>query len=146
MKVNDMVTPNFLTLGQAATFTGKSKTTISKALKSGKLSYDEKTASGQYRIEQSELLRVYPKREETGDREHLVTPMVTLEIAALKAKIESQEQMIAHMQSRIDDFEEQRSDLRQQRDKWEQQATSQMRLLEHQTSKRGWLGLLGKNR
>ena len=62
-KVNDMVTLNFLTLGQAATFTGKSKTTISKALKSGKLSYAEKTVSGQYRIEQSELLRVYPQHE-----------------------------------------------------------------------------------
>ena len=142
-----MVTLNFLTLGQAAIFTGKSKTTISKALKSGKLSYAEKTVSGQYRIEQSELLRVYPQHKKTDDKEHLVTQTVMLEIAALKAKIESQEQTIAHMQSRIDDLEEQRNDLRHQRDKWEQQATAQTRLLEHQaTSKQGWFNILGKKK
>lgn len=137
----------YLTLGQAASACGKSKSTLSKDLKSGKLSYQEKNSSG-YKINTAELERVYAtnikKTPKTNDSERFETPTGTLEIAALKATIRSQEQTIAHMQSKIDDLEEQRSDLRQQRDKWEQQATAHTRLLEHQSNKRRWFNLLGK--
>lgn len=52
----------YLTLSQAAKKTGKSKGTISKYLKNGKLSYISKDDSG-YQIDQSELLRVFPNCE-----------------------------------------------------------------------------------
>jgi hypothetical protein len=49
----------YLTLGQAAKETGQSKSTIFKALESGKLSYVEKTSVG-YKIDPAELFRVFP--------------------------------------------------------------------------------------
>lgn len=49
----------FLTLGQAAKATGKSKTAISNAIKSGRLSAIEKGPNG-YKIDPAELNRVYP--------------------------------------------------------------------------------------
>jgi hypothetical protein len=55
-------TPLFLTLGQAAKETGKSKGTISKAIKSGRLSYIDKDSTG-YKIDPAELFRVFPKQK-----------------------------------------------------------------------------------
>ena len=55
-----------LTLGEAAKLTGKSKPTISNAVKSGKISgiKDEKT--GVFQIEKSELIRVYPEKSSSS--------------------------------------------------------------------------------
>jgi excisionase family DNA binding protein len=64
------VTPMFLTLGQAAKVCGKSKPTISKAIKSGRISAT-KDDLGRYQIEQSELERVYPA---TSKNLHADTP------------------------------------------------------------------------
>jgi len=50
----------YLTLGQAAKETGRSKATIFKALNSGVLSFVEKTPAG-YKIDPAELFRVFPK-------------------------------------------------------------------------------------
>lgn len=52
----------YYTLSQAATATGKSKSVISKSLKNGDISYIEKTDKG-YKIDPSELFRVFPKNE-----------------------------------------------------------------------------------
>ena len=49
-----------LSLNQAAKHAGIAKSTLSKAIKTGKLSA-EKDQNGRYRIEPSELYRVYPK-------------------------------------------------------------------------------------
>ncbi len=68
-----------LTMGQAAKETGISKATLSKALKSGRLSYVAKSTAG-YEIDPAELFRVFPpkpsgtvegERSETH-REHLL--------------------------------------------------------------------------
>jgi hypothetical protein len=48
------------TLSQSATATGKSKATIQRAIKSGKISAS-KTSSGAYEIDPSELHRVFPE-------------------------------------------------------------------------------------
>ena len=48
-----------LTLGQAAKETGLSKPSISKAIKTGRLSA-VKTENGEYQIDPAELFRVYP--------------------------------------------------------------------------------------
>ncbi|HEX3494737.1 MAG TPA: hypothetical protein VHT48_05115, partial [Methylocella sp.] len=54
----------YLSLGKAAKEAGVAKSTISKALSSGKLSYREKNSDG-YQIDPAELFRVYPKTAKT---------------------------------------------------------------------------------
>ena len=55
------------TLGEAARAVGKSKGTISKAIKSGKISA-VKQENGSFRIEAAELHRVYPPVSGVGER------------------------------------------------------------------------------
>ena len=120
-----MNTQVYFTLGEASKVTGISKSTLSKSLKSGKISYVEKTKSG-YKIEASELFRVYPKQpQETVIDDQLATLKATHENSMLQARIDAQEKIMRHMEQEIDD-------LRGQRDKWEAQATAQTRLLENQ--------------
>ena len=99
------------TLGQAAKATGKSKTTIQRAIAKGKISA-EKYDTGQYQIDPSELHRVFePVTPET------VTPASQLddtrppdETPFLRAKVELLERQI--------------DELREDRDAWKQQATA----------------------
>ena len=55
-----------LTLGEASKLTGKSKPTISKAVRDGRLS-GRKNEQGVFEIEASELFRVYPAKSSTPD-------------------------------------------------------------------------------
>ena len=57
---------SILTLGEAAKLTGKSKPTISNAVKSGKVT-GTKGADGVFQIEKSELIRVYPEKGSTAN-------------------------------------------------------------------------------
>ena len=110
-----METPIFLTLGQAAKETGASKATIFKALKSGRLSYFEKTQTG-YKIDPSELFRVFPKKTLLNDKsEQTRTNENGMETAFLKRENE----LLRNQLERE----------RQQADYWRQQATM---LLTHQ--------------
>lgn len=73
-----------LTLGEAAKEVTVSKATLSKALKSGRLSYIEKTKAG-YQIDPAELFRVFPsKPRETVESERSSTPVETAEIDAVR--------------------------------------------------------------
>ncbi len=75
------------TLNEAAKATGKSKTTIHRALKSGKVSA-VKRDNGAYAIEPAELHRVFPpvpaerneERSSRNDEEHLRNDQGTLRI------------------------------------------------------------------
>ena len=114
------------TLGQAAIAVGKSKATISKAIKSGKISAD-KQANGSYKIDPSELHRVYPPTLSTVDTERIEPPSSTVvnlrETIELEVKLKAAEQRII--------------DLEEDREHWRQQAN---RLLTHtQQAKQGWL-------
>lgn len=128
------------TLGEAAKATGKSKATISKAIKSGRLSA-AKDEAGAFQIDPAELHRVYPitvstKQNETPD-ESQGNPLNDGLVRELQARLET-----AH--ERLVDKETVISDLREDRDKWRQQATA---LLVDQRSKSGfwaWLGLAEK--
>ena len=100
------------TLGEAAKAVGKSKATLSKAIKIGKISA-AKNADGSFSIEPSELHRVYPPTPpETVDSERLETPNSTdantKEIIELRVKLEAAQQRV--------------SDLEEDRDQWRQQA------------------------
>jgi hypothetical protein len=115
----------YLTLGQAAKETGYSKATIFKAIKSGKLSYVEKTPAG-YKIDPAELFRVYPKNAEivtvNAKSEQSATPENTKENEYLRRENELLRQQLEREQANLDD-------LKADRDQWRQQATN---LLTHQ--------------
>lgn len=122
------------TLGEAAKATGKSKATLSKAIKAGRISA-QKDESGTFRIDPSELHRVYPL---AVSESHIATPISTPEkpesmglIRELQARLEAAQERLTDKESVIDD-------LREDRDKWRQQATA---LLSDQRPK-GFFGRL----
>lgn len=108
------------TLGTAAKATGKSKATISKAIKSGRISAC-KDETGTFHIEPSELHRVYPptvssEQDETPSGNPLKSD-IDGTIRELQARLEA-----AH--ERLSDKEAVIADLREDRDKWRQQASA----------------------
>lgn len=107
------------TLGEAARATGKSKSTLSKAIKTGKISAS-KGANGSFSIDPSELHRVYPplpsERPKAAPTTPQETPEETLRIRELEVLLQAAE-------DRIRDKEERLSELRDDRDKWRQQAS-----------------------
>lgn len=127
------------TLNEAAKATGKSKTTIHRALKSGKVSA-VKRDNGAYAIEPAELHRVFPpvpaerneERSSRNDEEHLRNDQGTLRIQ-LEAIEKERERERQQLQETI-------SDLREDRDRWRQQATA---LLEDKRPRGFWKKLFG---
>lgn len=97
-----------LTLGKAALEVGKSKPTILKALKTGRLSGAK--VGAEWQIESSELFRVYPPIAKDNDTSsHQVNPTENpLEVAVLQAKLDAAHQQI--------------EDLKEDREHWRQQA------------------------
>lgn len=93
------------TLGQAAKLAGVGKTTLTRAIKNGRLSADRRD-DGSYRIDASELARVYAVKPETpetgGETDHVVhratperDPDVTARLAAAEAEIRGLREMLA---------------------------------------------------
>jgi hypothetical protein len=98
----------YLSLGQAAKEAGVSKATISKALKSGRLSYVAKTTAG-YEIDPAELFRAFPRKPlETVTSERLETPEETRQTA-------DQQQVVELLRERV-------RELQEERDAWREQA------------------------
>ena len=105
------------TLGQAAKATGKSKTTILRALEKGKIS-GEKNDHGEWAIQPVELHRLYPLAEQdngsvtvpdvTGEEQGTNT-QILLENRELRAKLEATE-------ARLGDAHDQIGDLRRRLD------------------------------
>ena len=110
-------------LNEAPKATGKSKTTIHRALKSGKVSAS-KTDSGAYAIEPAELHRVFPpvstsrntERSEWNDVERQTDEQGTLRIQ-LESLEKERERERQQLQETI-------ADLREDRNRWRQQATA----------------------
>jgi len=97
----------YLSLGEAAKAAGVAKGTISKALKSGKLSYADKTPAG-YKIDPAELFRAFPRKQpETVEIERLETPKETVETAVLRAQLEAAERRAATAEADRDAWREQ---------------------------------------
>lgn len=108
------------TLGEAAKSTGKSKTTVQRAIAKGKISAEKRGNS--YSIDPSELHRVFPmQRGDTVSRDtdmDTSRPHETPDSASvLRVRIEALEALLSREQ-------EVTSDLREDRDKWRQQATA----------------------
>lgn len=108
------------TLGEAAKASGKSKATISKAIKSGRLSA-VKQDTGVFRIEAAELLRVYPK---PVDRNQERTPQTVAQTAENTPSVKELQARLEAAQERLTDRDTVIADLREDRDRWRQQATA----------------------
>lgn len=108
------------TLGEAAKATGKSKATLSKAIKNGRISA-QKDETGTFRIDPSELHRVYPLNV---DLEQTHTQANSAKEADNSGLIRELQARLEAAQDRIADKESVISDLREDRDRWRQQATA----------------------
>ena len=126
------------TLGEAAKATGKSKATISKAIKSGRISA-VKDESGTFQIDPAELHRVYTL---TVSREQRETPENLQANTENDGRIRELQARLEAAHERLTDKETVIADLREDRDKWRQQATA---LLADQRPRLGfWARLVGK--
>jgi len=120
--------PMSYTLGSAAKATGKSKTTIQRAITKGRISAS-KDDIGRYVIEASELHRVFPLvSHATVARPSHSDTMRPLGETPLQVKIEALDAM-------LDREREALSEMRSDRDAWKQQATA---LLGVPEKKRRW--------
>lgn len=141
-----------LTLGEASKQTGKSKATLSRAVKNGRISA-QKQEDGSFSIEPSELFRVYKRvydetpttaRNTTNEttRNPTSTPEKDIEIATLRAELSA-------ARDKIDDLKRQADEIREDRDAWKHQAN---RLLASPqegpktSAKQKWFGLFRNQR
>src|SRR5215204_3274709 len=98
-----------LSLGAAARLTGTSKSTLTRAIRAGRLSAT-RDDFGQYRIDPSELTRCYPVKEcsATVATNHHATPGPDPQVAMLEVELRGLRELLAEM--------------RQDRDRWIEQA------------------------
>ena len=134
----------YISLNEASARSGRAKSTISKALKSGKLSYVSKDPqSGAYEIDPAEVDRVFPRKQGTAKSDQLETPRNPTENSILQIKLQAMEQ-------RFEDAEKTIEDLRTRLDKSESARERQdmlladMRKAPEPAPKRGfWARLVG---
>jgi hypothetical protein len=110
-----------LSARQAGEHVGLSKQAILKAIHKGTLSA-VKDEAGEWRIEPAELFRVYPPPATADDNQS-----ATAETAGLQREIAFRDDKIALLEAQL-------ADLREDRDRWREQAT---RLLTDQRPRRG---------
>ena len=123
------------TLGEAAIACGKSKSTLSKAIKNGKISA-KKNDNGAFEIEPSELHRLYPpaplaieentsesveiKQKETPNS----TPKNTSNIEVLEAKLQMANERIEELKADKEELKADKEKLEVDKEQWRQQATN----------------------
>ena len=122
------------TLGTAAKHVGKSKPTISKAIKDGKLSATK--LNGVYQIDPSELSRVFPSTSATGA---ITGPQSAI---STSAPLALSEQRNAHLEATVEDLRARLDDMKLERDQALKDAREDrnkvMALLEDQRPKSFW--------
>ena len=121
------------TLGTAAKATGLNKSTVLRAIRSGKISA-VKDEHGEWQIDPAELHRVYPPVADAPRRTSAMQRHATLGAAEaasmLEAQIVSLKDVAALMREQLDD-------VRKDRDAWRSQAEGNQRLLSCSTSGQG---------
>jgi hypothetical protein len=97
-----------VTLSQAARLAGKSKNTLVRAIKAGKLKapLGEK---GAYAIDEAELAKVFPPAGPSG-------------ADVLEAEVEGLRALLAEVRALLEEVKASRDDLRRERDFWREQA------------------------
>lgn len=105
------------TLGTAAKATGKSKTTIQRAIAKGLISAKKET-NGRYSIDPSELHRVFPAvSSDTVAKPSQVDTTRPPDETPLQVKVQALETMLEREREAL-------SEMRSDRDAWKQQATA----------------------
>ncbi|EPJ43036.1 MAG: hypothetical protein OFPII_43890 [Osedax symbiont Rs1] len=128
----------YYTLGTASKATGKTKTTISNAIKKGRISA-VKNDLGHYQIDVSELHRVFPPIKKHRSRstpkvttqDHLIIPKNN----DLNAQVYAKNEIIKMKDEMYQKAEREIEDLKMQRDQWQKEATANRLLLENHTNK-----------
>jgi hypothetical protein len=93
----DTQPPGTLSLSAAAKAAGKSKSTISRAIREGRLSAEAQGNS--FAIQPAELFRVYPKR--TDARTDAQPPAQPDETAADRVRVEMLERLVAQLEEQL---------------------------------------------
>lgn len=118
------------TLGEAERATGKSRATLSAAIKSGRIPA-RKDETGVFHIDPSDLHRIYPRTAHTEPKAPQAPPpektvavrmihdagIADGAISALQARLDAAQARLADKDAII-------ADLREDRDRWRQQATA----------------------
>jgi len=126
-------------LKRASELTGKSQSTIHRAMKSGRLSYGL-DSMGKMVIDVSELNRVYQvtpidgKQMESGFQSSCHDSDRS-EMMELRSMLESERLKVNMLEKRVKELEEIKTDLREDRDHWRKQAEQFTRLLSDQRQK-----------
>jgi hypothetical protein len=114
------------TLNKAAKLSGRAKSTISKAIKDGRLSAN-KSSSGGYEIDASELHRVFPIPVEvqlsgpvsntSGDQTNTLTDadLLSLKVEMLREQLDTAHETVADLRKRLDKAEDRVTALTDQR-------------------------------
>lgn len=115
---------------RATQLTGKSKSTIQRAMKSGKLSYD--VENNRKLIDVSELERVYGVTTE-NDAVKAEQPSFEAELQKAKHALEVDrlEMTVKTLQDQLDAAQDQINDLKAQRDQWQKQAQQVLLTSQH---------------
>jgi hypothetical protein len=118
-----------LTLGQAAKQTGLSKTAISRAVKSGRLSAT-RNDQGEYQIDPSELFRVYPVTASVdSEPERQATPK---DNSGLQGQIDLLRETVDDLRERLSNTEKARQRAEQAQEKAFTELSRLTLLLTHQ--------------
>jgi hypothetical protein len=102
---------------EGAKLTGKTRQTIHKAIRQGKLSA-RKDVNGEWRIDPAELFRVYPQISESDVNK---TSKVDAGLQRISDGLQRENELL---RARLQDKDEIISELRNDRDHWRQQATA----------------------
>lgn len=105
---------------RAAELTGKSKSTIQRAMNSGKLSY-ELDGNGRRIIDVSELERVFGIKS-TNDSQSTDTVEAELKKASDILETERLKMKVKMLEDKVDTMTEMIDDMKEQRDQWQKQA------------------------
>jgi len=112
-----------MTLSQAAKASGKSKSTLSRAIKMGRISAS-RLDDGNFSIDPAELFRVYPAASNNAYDERPIEQCATPVPNELQSRISMLELLLEKERESVAREREISADLREDRDRWRQQAAS----------------------
>ena len=121
-----------LSLSGAATAAGIAKSTIWRAIKSGRVSAI-KSETGSYQIDPAELFRVFPAANKNAQMKQDATAVERIASAALEAQIGALKEVGSLLREHLED-------VRKDRDAWRAQAETNQRLLVDARPRRGFFG------
>lgn len=124
------------TLSAAANVTGKSKATIFRAIKSGRLSYESKEGN-RYQIDAAELFRVFPRNVSENVQENKVEHGETV-VKLGEMKVKFLEEKVAFLEKRIEEYQQQLEYERVEKQKLLAIVESQTKQITDQRKKRWW--------